>query len=299
MCDTRAHGCPIRAIADGKAPHAVVRVPENHARTTLGRHDFLCRTVRTVENGVGSSAGLLPFDHSALLEDGDVYQFGVFQGGSLSKLVKLYNTSATWGFDTFSGLPAELPGEHTIRGWKPGTFDVGGKAAAARVARSIGLQRGGLIAGLFNVTLTPELTASRGMRPAVYVDVDSDLYVSAAQALDWLFAQRLAVPGTVIGYDDWWVLPCIKQDPRPLAYGEGKAHLDVARRHGVRFRCICGPCAPRNSKMWGWRPYFLVEAVGVTAEPGVAAQLDAADFLRSSKNCQKALRRSGGPVKEK
>lgn len=275
----RSPGC-----ARGGAP------PSAEPLGIAASHERLCRTVRTVENGVGSTSGLLPFNRSALLQRGDVYQFGVFQGGSLARLVQIYD-APTWGFDTFSGLPDERKGEASTSSWKRGTFDVGGAAAAPRIARSAGLRRGALLAGLFNETLTPSLPSARGMRPAVYVDIDSDLYVSAYQALDWLFTQRLAVPGTVVGYDDFWVLPCVKGDPSPLAYGEGKAHVDISARHGVRFRCICGPCAPKNSKAWGWRPYFLVEAVGARPQAGVT--IDAAEFLRDSKNCQKARRRAG------
>ena len=48
----------------------------------LARHDTLCRSLRTVEKGVGSVSGLLPFNANRLLLDGDVYQFGVFEGSS-------------------------------------------------------------------------------------------------------------------------------------------------------------------------------------------------------------------------
>ena len=41
------------------------------------------------------------------------------------------------------------------------------------------------------------------MLPALYLQIDCDLYVSAYQALDWMLANKLVVAGTIIGYDDW------------------------------------------------------------------------------------------------
>ena len=36
------------------------------------------------------------------------------------------------------------------------------------------------------------------MRPAIFVEIDCDLYISTVAALEWLFAHRLVVAGTVI-----------------------------------------------------------------------------------------------------
>lgn len=46
------------------------------------------------------------------------------------------------------------------------------------------------------------------MKPALLVDVDSDLYTSAYDNLDFVFGNNLVLPGTVIGYDDWWFNSC-------------------------------------------------------------------------------------------
>ena len=75
------------------------------------------------------------------------------------------------------------------------------------------------------------------------------LPASRTEALDWLFTNHLARAGTVIGYDDWWTIPCWnfrrtrhRLISSPLLVGEGLAHAEIARRHGVVFRCIAGPC---------------------------------------------------------
>ena len=63
------------------------------------------------------------------------------------------------------------------------------------------------VRGFFNQTLRPTLARERRMRPALYVDVDTDLYVSTMQALDWLFCSGLmhagSRNGTVVRDDDW------------------------------------------------------------------------------------------------
>ena len=56
------------------------------------------------------------------------------------------------------------------------------------------------IKGRFQDSLVPGLAARRGMGPAVYVDIDADLFSSTWTALDWLFREGLMKPGTVIGY---------------------------------------------------------------------------------------------------
>ena len=56
------------------------------------------------------------------------------------------------------------------------------------------------IKGRFQDSLVPGLAALRGMGPALYVDIDADLFSSTWTALDWLFREGLMKPGTVIGY---------------------------------------------------------------------------------------------------
>ena len=56
-----------------------------------------------------------------------------------------------------------------------------------------------LVPGRYDESLKPGLATTLGMRPAAYVDIDCDLYVSTISALDWLYASRLIVPGTLIG----------------------------------------------------------------------------------------------------
>eukprot|EP00933_Yihiella_yeosuensis_P079945 TRINITY_DN9335_c0_g1_i5.p1 TRINITY_DN9335_c0_g1~~TRINITY_DN9335_c0_g1_i5.p1 ORF type:complete len:132 (-),score=21.13 TRINITY_DN9335_c0_g1_i5:522-917(-) len=116
------------------------------------------------------------------------------------------------------------------------------------------------------------------MGPAFYVDIDCDLYTSAYAALDFLFANQIAQVGTIIGYDDWWTLPCrffhkknnegkrMKRQVSPLDVGEGLAHATIAEKYGVKFRCLAGPCKPVKSMKKcnmnnNWAPVFVVESI--------------------------------------
>ena len=72
------------------------------------------------------------------------------------------------------------------------------------------------------------------MRPALYVEIDCDLYSSTSLALEWLLANRLIVPGTLLGYDD------LVSGGRG---GEARAHREMVARHGLRLRSV--PCEPR------------------------------------------------------
>ena len=224
------------------------------------QHAKVCKQV-----GFGSWTGLHRKNVS-FVNHGDVYQFGVSVGKTLTTLVQIYHGRQFWGFDTFTGLPPEESGEPIIDQWRPGAFSTGGRRNIPNITKRVG-GNVKLIPGLFNNTLTTEM--GREMRNAVYIDVDSDLYSSSWQALDWIFKHNIAVPGTVIGYDDFWVLPCARKDPHIFQYGEAKAHRQISRKYRVVFRCICGPCVPHEEgKAWGWRSYFVVESIGQRIDHG-------------------------------
>ena len=100
--------------------------------------------------------------------------------------------------------------------------------------------------GFFNETMTATLAKAEGMRPAFFVDVDCDLFISTHQALDWLFLNGLLKVGTLVGYDDWWTVPCHKRflsrgagfrppgtgiNIDPLDVAEGLTHANIAHKY--------------------------------------------------------------------
>ena len=143
----------------------------------------------------------------------DLYTFGVYTGASLKfwlerlQMMKVVH-GPMWGFDSFEGLPAEAAGvELEGNEWKPGGFsaaDQFGVYTFGEVRRKIEEHLGEhapkckWVKGYFSDSLTPELRRSRGMQPALLIDVDVDLYISAVQCLDWCLAHGIIAPVTVV-----------------------------------------------------------------------------------------------------
>ena len=183
----------------------------------------------------GASSTFVQRANDLAAHDLDIYQFGVYTGGtmmSMHRRIKSYRRM--WGFDSFQGLPEETKGLRIEgRHWRPGGFSSKGALGAKtpeeamhQVTVKIGNPNATLIQGFFNESL-PKMDLS-SCRPALLVDVDSDLYVSAKEALTWLFKHRIARVGTLIRYDDWNI-----GDP---SWGEAKAHKDISDEFGVTFR---------------------------------------------------------------
>eukprot|EP00964_Phaeocystis_antarctica_P021363 scaffold11849_cov66-Phaeocystis_antarctica.AAC.8 len=183
--------------------------------------------------------------------DRDLYTFGVYTGESLKfwleRLAALGVTHGPmWGFDSYEGLPAEAEGKKLeSNAWLPGAFSAADQFDAktfGEVKRRIldhvgpaGAAQTQLIRGFFSDSLTPSLAATRGMKPALLVDVDVDLYISAYQCLDWMFTHRLIVPGTVVYYDD-------VKEVKAEDGGELAAHEEITAKYSVNWRKVHDSC---------------------------------------------------------
>ena len=130
----------------------------------------------------------------------DVYQFGVYTGGSMASIARrIRGFGHLWGFDSFSGLPSETAGV-SVEGvhWRPGAFssaDALGEWDEARLLEQLTsrIRFGNLtfVPGYYNVSLTDELARTHAFQPALLVDVDVDLHSSTMQCMSWLLAHRL------------------------------------------------------------------------------------------------------------
>lgn len=148
-------------------------------------------------------------------------------------------------FDSFAGLPPEQPGVGTNSYWPEGAFAFGSERLREKLHKVEITEDGFTIhGGFFRDSLTPERVTSGGLRPALYIDIDCDLYVSTYQALDFMFAHDLATTGTYIGYDDWG-------DTREWTEGESRAHKEIAEKYGVQFKqCFSWGRAPVVRKLF-------------------------------------------------
>ena len=199
---------------------------------------------------------------------GDVYEFGVFGGASMSFFRKeLGDEPAFWGFDSFHGLPPDTAEAFQQANFQAGMHRWGGNPS--KLQKSLG-KNTRLIAGFYNESLRSGVSQHRHMRSAAYVDIDADLYVSTLEALHWMARSKLLVPGTLVGYDDFWASPCSAggEHVLPLETGEGRAHREIAHKHHIRFRCVAGACDPTLCSAMVWGPIFRVESVGIEAHTG-------------------------------
>lgn len=262
--------------AEGVAQATWCSVPRKEQRRySLKWHAVLPHVAKALMDSLGTETAA-----AEIHAKGDIYAFGVAQGDSMSLLHATFPERRIFGADSFKGLPMEDSEESKLKIWAAGKFK-------AKVSKESLIDSAGgrgiahVIPGFFNESLTPELVKKESMGPAFYVDIDADLHKSTYDALDWLFANKLVRVGTMIGYDDWWTIPCQKfhrggeKDTRPLLVGEGLAHAEIARKYRVQFRCMAGPCKPfpNMSSSFGechlnnnWGPVFVVADLGTTQE---------------------------------
>jgi hypothetical protein len=166
----------------------------------------------------------------------DIYQFGVYTGGTMKAMHrKIKSYRKMWGFDSFQGLPEEIHGLH-IEGkhWLAGAFSSKGalkyKSATGAMnhVKSQLVGNNELVMGFFNESL-PRMDIAQ-TRKALVVDIDSDLYISAIQALEWLFKNNIAMSGTLFRYDDW--------NSGDQSWGEPKAHSEITKQCNVIWKQI-------------------------------------------------------------
>merc|ERR1719271_2075309 len=131
--------------------------------------------------------------------------------------------------------------------------------------------------------------------PAFLIDMDADLYISSIQALDYIFREQLARPGTLIGYDDWWESPCASNDVDVWKYGEAKAHKEIAIKYNVTFRCLAGSCKRpkegffKGKSIYNTRgPIYIILDMGKNSKADTGfdmSTLDIKDFMAKSSRC--------------
>lgn len=171
------------------------------------------------------------------VRDYDLYEFGVYTGKGIGQKLDFLNASAgvkprhVWGFDSFEGLPVtdDNPGsgyldvrsiDNSFQEWK---------ATEKYVLANINFENTTLIKGFYNESLNAKLVDRLHMRPAWWVNIDCDLYVSTFQALDWMFANKLMRPGTIVYYDDL-------QFQTKERNSELKAHREITAKYNVMWK---------------------------------------------------------------
>jgi hypothetical protein len=198
----------------------------------------------------------------------DVYQFGVFNGGSMKEIASILNkhkieVNAFHGFDVFTGMPKETAEPIFQDSWNPDIFpdefnvlkymslDTPDDCAKyiEQEVQNIFTSRNNqskvsVVAGLVEETLPKQ----KDLKPAFYVDFDLDIYSPTKYVFDYLMENNLIVPGTLIGYDDWGGTPGFEE----FKDGESRAHKEILDKWGISMTKLYqnGYAYPHVQTLW-------------------------------------------------
>jgi hypothetical protein len=153
---------------------------------------------------------LLPKTH---LPDGDILEFGVFQGSSLQLFAERFPTRHIYGFDSFDGLPED---------WfnRPkGTFKT--------PVPVMDCPNVTLLKGLFDATV-PRFVAEWSGKAAI-VHVDCTLYKSTMACLPPILPR--CQEGTIVIFDEYYGYPDFTQH-------EWRAWRELRHKHGIKAPCL-------------------------------------------------------------
>jgi hypothetical protein len=181
----------------------------------------------------------------------DLYEFGVFTGNSMVELCEIYLSCRTpvrnfYGLDSFEGLPEETEEPAWQDCWNKGDFNTQDYYGLSSVEESMEIIKGLLakapqihnelilVPGFYDATLNDDAVKKYDMKPALYVDMDMDIYSSAICVLEFMFKNELIVPGTIIGYDDWGG----SKGWETMASGESRAHRETQEKYNVEYEVL-------------------------------------------------------------
>ena len=186
--------------------------------------------------------------HSAV--PGDIAEFGTHTGRTarvISTAMRLYRCNKNLHlFDSFEGMPEataapDLENEHVKTGvWGKGSLKgISPDKLRRQCAKSVGVDAVKIYKGWFSETLSQIPTETKFS----VVHVDSDLYLSAREVLDYLFARSMVSEGAMFFFDDW---QCNRASNDS---GERRAWKEVVALHNVEAE---------NMGCYGWAGHKLI-----------------------------------------
>lgn len=207
------------------------------------------------------------FDRNELVEY-DIYQFGVFNGGSMKEIASILNkhkieVNSFYGFDVFTGMPKETAEPIFQDSWNPDIFPdefnvlkymnlTTPEECASHIQTEVenifvsreNNTKVSVVPGLVEETLPSQ----EDLKPAFYVDFDLDIYSPTKYAFNYLMENKLIVPGTLIGYDDWGGTPGFEE----FKDGESRAHKEIIEQWGITMNKLyqSGNAYPHVQTIW-------------------------------------------------
>jgi hypothetical protein len=155
---------------------------------------------------------------------GDYYEFGVFRGYLFHFAQQAADelqleSMRFFGFDSFQGLPEIEGNDRTAGIFISGDYRTEKDRVQAFLSdRGYDWNRGSLIEGFFDQSLTDETKQRLHMGPAALVMIDCDLYQSTVPVLEFV-SDRLQ-DGTVVLFDDWYCFGGDQDKGELRAFGE-------------------------------------------------------------------------------
>lgn len=169
-----------------------------------------------------------------------VYQFGVFNGDSMYRLLELFAAANKpikhmYGFDSFIGFPKT--DENYQDTWVEGGLNAVEHMQCNDIKHCMLtiLDKLKPVQELTSITLVPGFFSEslifppQDIGPAALIDIDVDLYSSAKEVLNFVVRNGILQPGTLLWYDDWGGSPRWKED----ADGESLAHKEACAEYGL------------------------------------------------------------------
>ena len=199
------------------------------------------------QHGLGWRMNLLPYLKNSKI-DGDVIQFGVWDGFSMQVLGNIYKHIAKlpnfFGFDVFVGMPTE-ESEPERQMDNPGSFNILTHYGVSNLSDALRMLKFDIETNLNNVTLIPGLVQTTldetflqkyNIKQATYVDFDMDIYSPTVYTFDFLIKHKIINSGTIIGFDDW------NQNWEPIftfgKYGENRAFLEICQKYNIQYELL-------------------------------------------------------------
>jgi Macrocin-O-methyltransferase (TylF) len=145
--------------------------------------------------------------------EGDILEFGVYQGSSLQLFAERFPTRRIYGFDSFEGLPEDWANR------PKGTFKT--------PVPELNAPNVTLVKGLFDATV-PQFLAEWSGRAAI-VHVDCTLYASTMACLPPVLPR--CQKGTILIFDEYYGYPDFTQH-------EWRAWRELRGKHRIKAPCL-------------------------------------------------------------
>ncbi len=188
-------------------------------------------------------------------ENATFLEFGVASGNTMCAMLNNLTRRGikprkVVGFDAFLGLPEEDATVDRHESWVAGAFNLADEIKNnsqietkpdennnpieiltkrfSKYAELYGINVE-LVQGWYN-ELDVWSVEKFDIKPACFIHIDCDLYISAIQCLRWLAKNKLFGPNCLVRYDDWNI-----EGKGLYTCGESRAHKEICERYGLVF----------------------------------------------------------------